>query len=423
MRRSLMSFTALAIPALLACTSGPASPAAPSGVEVTPSPAHSRLTAGVQSGAVTAARATPDLDRVRVTWGQVAGGFVQPTQVTSAKDGTPRLFVVEEGGRIKAVSHGHVVKRTYLDLHKRVNTSGEGGLLSVAFSPRFRKNHKLYVAYARRHGGDLVIASLRAHSAGASRVRAATLRTLLVVEHSQYDNHYGGQLAFGPDGDLYIGTGDGGGGGDPFNSAGDRDSLRGKILRIDVRGSCGHNRYCVPSNNPYVGKPGRNEIWLLGLRNPWRFSFDNATRSLWIGDVGQDATEEVDHIAAHPKRRNLGWSCREGNHIYNASRCHANVKYQAPVATVPHPQGEAVTGGFVYRGQKYRGLLHGVYIFADYVTTRVWVYAQGQGKRLQPRRLGPSMYQGATSFGVSDSNEVYAVTYNGVLWRMRASRP
>ncbi len=169
-----------------------------------------------------------------------------------------------------------------------------------------------------------------------------------------------------------------------------------------------------------MGKQGRDEIWLLGLRNPWRFSFDRATKDLWIGDVGQDAVEEIDHVKANPKHRNLGWSCREGNQGYDSSQCRKGVKYVDPVTTVRHPVAESITGGFVYRGHKY-SWLRGTYLFGDYVTARVWLYAHGQGKAVQSRRLGGS-YSGPTSFGQDDRGEIYAVTYGGTLWRMTASR-
>jgi glucose/arabinose dehydrogenase len=370
----------------------------------------------------TSAAAVPNLNRVSIKWSRIVGGFSAPTQVTSAPDGIRRLFVVQKGGQIKVVRGGHTLKREYVNIGKKVSTSGEGGLLSVAFSPTFRSDKLLWVAYARRSGGDLVVARMRAGTARASHVRSKTLKPVLVIEHSPYDNHYGGQLAFGPDGMLYLGTGDGGGGGDPFNAAGDRRDIHGKILRIDVMRSCGKKLYCNPSDNPYVGKSGRDEIWLLGLRNPWRFSFDRTTKNLWIGDVGQDAFEEIDRVPASPTRRNLGWSCREGRSIYNSSRCKSGVSYVQPVTTVPHPVGEAITGGFVYRGEKFRRLMNGAYIFSDYVTRHVWLYARGQGKILQPQRLGPYDQAGATSFGVNDRQEIFAVTYDGTLWGMRATR-
>jgi hypothetical protein len=160
----------------------------------------------------------------------------------------------------------------------------------------------------------------------------------------------------------------------------------------------------------------------LGLRNPWRFSFDKATKSLWIGDVGQGEQEEVDRVPRSPSRHNLGWSCWEGRLKYAPDRCRSKVKYVKPVATVNHPSGESITGGFVYRGEKYRRLLKGAYVFGDFVTQRVWVYKSGRGKHVQSQLLGPAAYQGPSSFGVDGRGEIFSVTYDGTLWRMRASR-
>jgi glucose/arabinose dehydrogenase len=354
-----------------------------------------------------------------VTWRRVASGLASPTEVTSAPDGRKRLFVVQKGGTIRIVRDGRVVGRPYVSIARRVNPSGEGGLLSVAFSPTFRRDGLLWVTYTA-NGGDLVVGRMRARSAGASRVSSKTLRTVLRVNHPTYDNHYGGQLAFGPQKRLYVGVGDGGGGGDPFNAAGDRTDLRGKILRINPFGTCRNRRYCVPNDNPFVGKRGRDEVWLMGLRNPWRFSFDARTDDLWIGDVGQDAYEEISRVGPNPGRINLGWSCKEGRSTYNASRCRDSVNYLGPVTVVRHDVAESITGGFVYRGKRYRDKIGGTYVFADFLTRRVWLYRDGPGKVLQRDRLGSGI--GATSFGVDDRGEIYSVTYDGVLWRMRVAR-
>lgn len=352
-------------------------------------------------------------------WVKVASGLSQPTQVLSAADGRSRLFVVEKPGTVRTYTGGRVRARPYLNIARRVLNDGEGGLLSVAFDPKFRTTHRLWLTYTRGDG-NLVLARMRASSAGAGHVPARSLRTVLVVEHKVNRNHYGGQLMFGPDGYLYMGTGDGGGAGDPFNAAQDLSSLKGKILRLDVSRSCGKRRYCVPRSNPFAGATqGRGEIWLRGLRNPWRFSFDPKSRALWIGDVGQDAYEEVTKVSASPQRRNLGWSCREANHFYLRSRCLAPRTYLGPDIVVPHPQGESITGGFVYRGQRYTGLMTGTYVFGDYVTARVWLYHPGGRKVLQPQRLG-SGQAGPTSFGVDDNREIWAVTYGGGLYRMKA---
>lgn len=355
-----------------------------------------------------------------VRWRRVLSGLSAPTEVTSAADGRKRLFVVEKGGTVRIVRKGTLVRRPYLSIGGRIDTAGEGGLLSVAFSPTFRRDGLLWVAYVSDRDGDLVVGRMKAQRPGASRVASRTLKTVLRVNHPVHDNHYGGQLAFDAERRLYVGVGDGGGGGDPFNAAGDRADLRGKILRIDPYGSCRDRRYCIPDDNPFVGRKGRDEIWLMGLRNPWRFSIDPVTQNLWIGDVGQDAWEEVDVVGPNPRRIHLGWSCKEGRATYNASRCRASVDYLGPETVVGHPQGGSITGGFVYRGDRYRAKVGGAYVFADFITRRVWLYRAGTGKVLQPSRLGTG--GGPTSFGRDDGGEIYAVTYDGVLWRMHVRR-
>jgi glucose/arabinose dehydrogenase len=366
------------------------------------------------------AAAKPPLRRFAITWKRVASGFAQPTEVTSAPDGRNRLFVVQKTGDVRIVRDGRVAGRPYVSIGGRVDPSGEGGLLSLAFSPTFRRDGLLWVTYTARGDGALVVARMRAGNAGATRVRSKTLRTVLRVSHPTYDNHYGGQLAFGPGKRLFVGVCDGGGGGDPFNAAGDKTDLRGKILRIDPYGECRKKRYCSPAGNPFVSRRGRDEIWLMGLRNPWRFSFDKRTDNLWIGDVGQDAYEEISRVGPHPRRIHLGWSCREGRAVYNASRCRTSVSYLGPETVVGHPMAQSITGGFVYRGHRYRDQIGGAYVFADFITRRVWLYRPGPGKVLQADRLGSGI--GASSFGVDDLGEIYAVTYDGVLWRLRVTR-
>ncbi|MFL6287241.1 MAG: PQQ-dependent sugar dehydrogenase, partial [Actinomycetes bacterium] len=253
----------------------------------------------------TATRSERGLRAFDVKWARVASGFSTPTQVTSAPDGTRRLFVVQQGGQVKVVRDGKVARKPYLSIGRRVRFQGEGGLLSMAFSPSFRHDGLLWVAYARRIDGDLVVARMKARGPRADHVSSKTLRPILRVEHSLYDNHYGGQLAFGPGKRLFIGTGDGGSGGDPGNNAQDKNSLLGKILRINPYGKCSRHSYCSPKGNPFDHKRGRDEIWLMGVRNPWRFSFDTRTDDLWIGDVGQDRYEEIDRVGQHPKRINL----------------------------------------------------------------------------------------------------------------------
>jgi glucose/arabinose dehydrogenase len=250
-------------------------------------------------------------------------------------------------------------------------------------------------------------------------VSAATRHTVLVVAHPTYANHNGGDIAFGPDGMLYLGTGDGGSGGDPHNNAQNPRSLLGKMLRINVR--CSSSTYCIPSTNPYAtSTTARREIWMTGLRNPWRWSFDT-NGDQWIGDVGQNKFEEIDAIPAGSGRgRNLGWSCREGLHVYFPSRCRSTTTYTQPVLELCHADSvsgcpssraaEAVIGGNVYRGSAFPTAV-GTYVLGDYVTGRIWPARSGV--------LGvPSALAGVSGFGVQDNREIYAVTLDGGLFRI-----
>lgn len=351
---------------------------------------------------------------VHLSWHRVTSGLNQPLQVVSARDRSSRLFIVEKPGLVRIWSHGRVLPRPYLNITRRVSTQSERGLLSLAFPPNFATRPYVYADYTR-NDGDIVVARFRASGMHAGHLNPATGRTILRISHRTYSNHNGGQLMFGPDGMLYIGVGDGGGEGDPIHAAQNRLSLFGKILRIDVNHSCGALRYCVPPGNPFAGTvPGRGEIWLMGLRNPWRFSFDAKLHRLWIGDVGQDAWEEIDRVGNRAGGSDLGWSCWEANTRYNSSQCRPGVTYRFPLVAIPHPQAEAIVGGYVYRGHRFPRL-DGTYVFGDNVTGRVWTYRPGQSRRLRTQRL-PSL----AGFGVDDYHEIWAVTLNGGLWRMQA---
>ncbi|MGH3658025.1 MAG: PQQ-dependent sugar dehydrogenase [Micromonosporaceae bacterium] len=354
---------------------------------------------------------------VTIDWARRAGGLDRPTHVTAAGDGSGRLFVSEQSGRVRVFKDGRLLRRPFLDIRSRVKDDGEGGLLSVAFHPRYRTHPVFWVAYTTLRN-DVRVARFRSPSAAANQVSAATSRPVITVPHpDQYTNHYGGQLAFGRSGLLFLSTGDGGGGGDPYDHAQDRRSLQGKLLRLDVlgaRSSCGR-AYCVPRNNPFAGpRRGRGEIWATGLRNAWRFSVDPATGDLWLGDVGQGAFEEVDRIPAGVRGRNLGWSCKEGFATYDASRCRPGASYLDPVATYGRRFGTSLTGGFAYRGSRYAGVLGGRYVAGDFGSGRVF-YLDGTAVR-EAGRL-----DGVTSFGEGAGRELWAVTYSGGLYRMRAS--
>jgi len=262
--------------------------------------------------------------------------------------------------------------------------------------------------------GALQVSRFQADSAAAGSVRASTEKLVLSVPHPTYTNHNGGNLSFGTGGSLYISTGDGGGGGDPFGNAQDLTSVSGKILRIDARSSCGARNYCVPKTNPYYGStPGRGEIWLSGLRNPYRLSLDASTGDLWIGDVGQNSYEEVDQVLLGHGGRNLGWSCYEGTVVYDSARCRSGVTYKQPLLTYDHSQGASVIGGYVYRGARYPTLLGGTYVYGDFVSGRVGGY--GAGVRAQVGSLPH-----ADDFGQGQSNDLWAVTLDGGLYSVQA---
>jgi glucose/arabinose dehydrogenase len=238
------------------------------------------------------------------------------------------------------------------------------------------------------------------------------------VHHpDQFTNHYGGQLVFGPTGLLFMSTGDGGGGGDPLDHGQSVSTLQGKLLRIKVLGArkdCG-KAYCVPRSNPYAGStPGLGPIWLTGLRNTWRFSVDRATGDLWLGDVGQGSFEEVDRVPAGVGGWNMGWSCKEAFSTFDSSRCRSSATYRDPVAAYGRGYGSSVTGGFVYRGSRFAGILGGRYVAGDFGSGRVFHLDGGEV-------VTAGSLPGVTSFGEDGGNELWAVTYDGGLYRMGAS--
>ena len=258
-----------------------------------------------------------------------------------------------------------------------------------------------------------------------SRVQLGTgaEEVLLSQEHAEFGNHNGGHLTFGPDGYLYLGIGDGGSGGDPFGSGQNLDTLLGKILRVDVARACGALPYCVPADNPFVGVAGaRAEIWAWGLRNPWKFSFDKADNSLWIADVGQGRSEEVDHLGGRTGGANFGWSCMEGPNVFDETRCDPDAEYTAPVFHYRSGvEGCAVIGGFVYRGQKYARLAAGAYVAADFCSATAWGLRQNADGTYENAVLG-TFPESVTSFGVDAWGELYVVDEPGRLHRVSFAR-
>ncbi|NUP44419.1 MAG: glucose/sorbosone dehydrogenase-like protein [Streptomyces sp.] len=352
-----------------------------------------------------AATSTVPLEEISATTTQVASGLRRPTALAAPDDGTGRLFITEKSGTVRVYDPATGLAATpLLDITSRVDASdNERGLLGIALPPDFTQSGQLYLAFTALPDGAVTLARYR--------LADASLEILLQQPHADYTNHNGGQLAFGPDGKLYWGIGDGGGAGDPFHSGQRTDTLLGKILRLDVSRSCGALPYCIPPDNPFAGVPGaRGEIWVWGARNPWRFSFDPADGSLWVADVGQGLWEEVDHLSrAEQAGANLGWSCYEGPQVFNQSQCSAGAHYRAQDFSYSHSAGScAVIGGFVYRGQQSAALAGGTYIATDYCTSNVWALRPDANGRLHQAQIGEMPTQ-TTAFGSTPDGELYSV--------------
>jgi glucose/arabinose dehydrogenase len=341
----------------------------------------------------------------------VGSGLQNPVAITHAKDGSGRLFITEQGGKIRILKGSQVLATPFLDISSRVSTGGEQGLLSVAFHPKYKTNGFFFVNYTDR-AGDTIIARYKVSSSNPDRALGGSRKVILVVKQP-YSSHNGGQLQFGPrDGYLYIGMGDGGGAGDPGNRAQSLKHLLGKMLRIDVNNFTGPSPYTIPANNPFVRTTGaRKEIWALGLRNPWRFSFDRTTGDLFIGDVGAGKWEEVD-LQSDTSRggENYGWRHMEGRHCYNPSVGCKTAGLKRPILEYGHSQGQAITGGYRYRGSKIPGL-RGKYLYADFGSGRIWGATLASG-RWRSTQLRATNY-GISTFGEDQSGEIYLADYFG----------
>ena len=379
-----------------------------------------------------------------ITTASIVEGLEAPVHITNAGDGSGRLFVVEQAGRIRIV-HNSVIQSTFLDITDRVRSPSNGGgneegLLSAAFPPGFgaTKSH-LYVYYTLKNGDNQV--SRFYLSENSNLVDPGSEEKILELPHPTYSNHNGGQLVFGPDGYLYIGTGDGGGGGDPKGNAQKSGSLLGKLLRIDVESTKAMQSsgaftnylpiitknnsdppdglaYRIPADNPFVGIEGyREEIWALGLRNPWRFSFDRETGDLYLGDVGQNTWEEIDYQPSSSSGGgNYGWNIMEGMQCYNSSTCDTS-GLTLPIFTYQtNVEGCSVSGGDVYRGSSFPGL-QGVYLLGDYCSGRIWGL-QKNGSTWEHTELLDSSYQ-ISSFGEDEAGEIYlADRGTGIIYQI-----
>jgi glucose/arabinose dehydrogenase len=329
---------------------------------------------------------------------EVGSGINLPVAITNAGDGSQRLFVVEKTGRVWIVVNGQTGVEPFLDIRDRVGSAAsEQGLLGLAFHPDYESNGYFFVYYTDRAGHTQV--SRFQVSDDPDRADPDSEEGVLAVDQPA-SNHNGGQIAFGPDGALWIGLGDGGGAGDTYGNGQNKGTLLGSLLRIDVD----ELPYSVPADNPFVSEPGaRPEIWAYGLRNPWRFSFDLATGDVYIADVGQNTYEEVNVVPASLAGLNYGWPIMEGQHCFGQSRCD-QAGLTLPVAEYDHSMGCSVTGGYVYRGQQFPALL-GIYFFGDYCSSRVWALARSSGV-WQAVEVAPAPGRIST-FGQAEDGEVY----------------
>jgi glucose/arabinose dehydrogenase len=349
-------------------------------------------------------------------------GLRQPIFATNAGDGTNRVYVVEKAGLIKVLSSSGGYLGTMLDIRDRTSRGSEQGLLGLAFHPNYAANHRYFVDYTDR-SGDTVIAEYRTSANGLT----TTSGRRLIVIGQPYANHNGGMLAFGADGYLYIGMGDGGSGGDPGNRAQRTDTLLGKILRMDVDHRTSTRPYAFPATNPYVGKDGLDLIFAKGLRNPWRFSFDRETHALWIGDVGQARYEEIDRQlntdAGPGPGANYGWRQWEGRHCYKPSSGCSAIGKTMPLVEYAHATAGvdncAVIGGYVYRGSAYPAMA-GSYVYADICSHRIWAVDAEAAAPATGTLVGTAPGAPA-SFGETESGELFVVTINGTVYRVSAS--
>ncbi|MFO1310542.1 MAG: PQQ-dependent sugar dehydrogenase [Burkholderiales bacterium] len=348
-----------------------------------------------------------------------AGGFGAPIEIVGTGQGPGQVYVVEQPGLIRIVRGGVASSAPLLDIRALVSYGGERGLLGLALHPRFADNGRFFVNYTRAGDGATVVASFTVNPANRDVADPSSRREILVVPQP-FENHNGGALRFGPDGYLYVGMGDGGSGNDPANRAQDPQDLLGKILRIDVDGAA---PYAIPQGNAFASTAaGRPEIWALGVRNPWRFSFDRATGDLYLGDVGQSAVEEIDFAArGSPSGLNFGWRVMEGNRctgLGGGAACGSD-GFTPPVASYDHGQGCSVTGGVVYRGSAVP-VMQGRYVYGDFCTGRIWALNRDRGLEWQSEVLLDTGHQIAT-FGEDSAGEVYwSDLRSGNIYRLAA---
>jgi glucose/arabinose dehydrogenase len=349
---------------------------------------------------------------------EIATDLARPDFLTHAGDGSGRLFIVSQNGQILIVRDGQVLEQPFLDVSNIISRdASERGLLGLAFHPDYEQNGQFFINYTDTQG-DTAIARYTVSTDNPDAAAPNSAQIILQID-KPFSNHNGGDIAFGPDGYLYIGTGDGGSAGDPQDNGQNPVALLGKMLRIDVNSTDGDQLYTIPADNPYVNNADlAPEVWAIGLRNPWRFSFDRQTGDLYIGDVGQNQYEEVNFQPADsPGGENYGWNFKEGTHPYSGETAPDGLI--DPFFEYSHPDGHcSVTGGYVYRGEALPEL-QGVYLFGDYCSTTVWASyrdASGAWQTSVFMQTGRAI----SSFGEDESGELYLVDHSGSILQLTA---
>lgn len=360
-------------------------------------------------------------DPTQFTLEPVIGGFSSPLFVTNAGDDSNRLFVLEQTGRVYIVEDGELVNVPFIDLsfvasQDRLNGYSERGLLGLAFHPDYAENGQFYVNYTDSDGTTRVV-NYSVSEDDPNRADPTTARELMSIAQP-FPNHNGGHMAFGPDGFLYISVGDGGSAGDPREAGQNPATLLGSILRIDVDDFDFDRPYSIPEDNPFFTNPAiAPEVWAYGLRNAWRFSFDRATGDLYIADVGQQQTEEVNYQPADSLGgENYGWDVFEGDVFYEGWQGVDPVDTVMPIATYDHSVGCSITGGYVYRGEVIEELA-GAYLYSDYCSGRIWAAYRDESEAWNDGII-MSAPDGISSFGEDENGELYALAYNtGTLFK------
>ncbi len=390
----------------------------------TPEPIHTSTTAATIAADETGLPTSTPTPRQSVSWPnivltQILSGLNRPVDLAHAQDGSGRLYVVEQSGLVQVFTNDVKNPTPFLDIRDRVICCGEQGLLGIAFPPDFASSRHVYVNYTTTSPGRLHTRVSRFRLRGNAHQADPDSEEIILQIPQPYTNHNGGQIVFGPQGNLWVGMGDGGSGGDPQNNGQKGQTLLGKLLRIDVTSST-DARYAIPKDNPFVGNDEfLDEIWAYGLRNPWRFSFDRQTGDLYIADVGQNAWEEINFQPADsPGGENYGWRITEGIHCFQPPANCPTHGLTLPVAEYDRDSGRSITGGFIFRGPDQPSLW-GIYFYADYVTGRIWGLRRANGQ--WETKLLLDTTRSISSFGEDEAGNLYVVDYNGTILQIQAA--